>query len=81
MSWNGLAHYVRSSSSFCWVHCLACPNRLPWRQCFFTGKFLPNFDLKNINLTYTKDFHGKFDPNLPDFEEFFKSPDFYDMFQ
>jgi hypothetical protein len=22
----------------------------------FTGKFLPNFDLKNIILTYTKDF-------------------------
>jgi hypothetical protein len=34
----------------------------------FNGKVLPNFDLKNMISTYTKDFSwGKNGPNLPDF--------------
>ncbi len=48
----------------------------------FSGEFLPDFDLKNMILTYTKDLSWKNHPNLPDFEDFlFKSPDFYDKFQ
>jgi len=39
----------------------------------FIGEFLPNFDLKNMISTYTKDFFfgGKNDLNLPDFEKLF----------
>jgi hypothetical protein len=34
----------------------------------FTGEFLPNLDLRNMILTYTKDFsHGKFWPKLANF--------------
>jgi hypothetical protein len=44
-----------------------------WGQHFFYWRifeFLPNFNLKNKILTYTKDFSWKKDgPNLPDFEE------------
>jgi hypothetical protein len=37
-----------------------------------TGDFSPNFDLKNMISTYTKDFSWKTkEPNLPDFEDFF----------
>jgi hypothetical protein len=33
----------------------------------FNGKFLPNFELKNMISTYTKDFSWeKNGPNLPD---------------
>jgi hypothetical protein len=31
-------------------------------------KVLPNFDLKNMILTYKKDFSRKNGPNLPDFK-------------
>jgi hypothetical protein len=50
----------------------------------FTGKFSPNFDLKNMVLTYTKEFFmGKkiklICQNLK--KIIFKLPDFYDKFQ
>jgi hypothetical protein len=52
---------------------------------FFWGENLPNFNLKNIILTYTKDLPWKKnDPNLSDFEKkkkVSKLPDFYDKFQ
>jgi hypothetical protein len=35
---------------------------------FFTGELSPDFDLKNIILTYTKGFSWKKWPNSPDFE-------------
>ncbi len=53
----------------------------------FAGKFLPNFDLKNVmSVAYTKRiFDGKKeDSNSPEFEDFiyfFKSPDICDKFQ
>ncbi len=38
----------------------------------FGVKILLNFNLKNIILTYIeRKFHGKNDPNSPDFEDFF----------
>jgi hypothetical protein len=40
---------------------------LSWTDSF-TGEVLPNLDLKNTILTYTKDFSRKKYPNLPDFE-------------
>jgi hypothetical protein len=50
------------------------------------GENLPNFNLKNMILTYTKDLPWKKnDPNLSDFEnknkKVSKLPDFYDKFQ
>ncbi len=52
-------------------------------QCFVLGRISPNFDLKNMISTYTKDFpREKYGPNSPDFRENqSKSPDFYDKFQ
>jgi hypothetical protein len=35
---------------------------------FFFGKILPNFGLKNMISTYTKDFPWKNGPNSPSFE-------------
>jgi hypothetical protein len=35
----------------------------------FTGEFSPNFDLKNMNSTYTKDLWKNNGPNSPDFKE------------
>ncbi len=48
-----------------------------------TGEFSPNFDLKNMISTYTKDFSWKKKrPKFADFEDVFnKSPDFYNKFQ
>jgi len=45
---------------------------------YFTGEFLPNFDLENIISTY----NGKNDQILSDFEVFFsfKSPDWLNYF-
>jgi hypothetical protein len=49
------------------------------------GEFSPNFNLKILILIYTYKgfFHGKNDPNLPDFggKKNSKSPDFYNKFQ
>jgi hypothetical protein len=55
-------------------------------QCFFFsfGDISPNFDLKNMISTYTKDFSWKKnDLNSPDFEGKIKSksPDFNDEYQ
>jgi hypothetical protein len=51
-----------------------CPSSQQQRF-LFTGVFSPNFDLKNMISTYTKDFlwEKKNPPNSPDFEEFFFS--------
>jgi hypothetical protein len=38
---------------------------------FFWGEILPSFHLKNMIWTYTRIFHEKFDPHLPDFEKKF----------
>jgi hypothetical protein len=51
---------------------------------FFIGEILPNFYLKNLILTYTKDLSWKTWTELAkSFKDFFppKSPDFYDKFQ
>jgi hypothetical protein len=46
--------------------------RRKWPGVSLTGKLLPNFNLKNMILPYTKDFSlKKKDPNLPDFELLF----------
>jgi hypothetical protein len=37
----------------------------------FTGKFSPNFKLKNMISPIQGFFHGKNDPNSPDFEDSF----------
>ncbi len=50
---------------------------------YFTGEFLPKFDLKNMLSTYAKDFSWKILPKFARFqkEKNSKSPDFYDKFQ
>ncbi len=53
-------------------------------ECFVLGGISPNFDLRNMISTYTKEFPWKkYGPNSPDFREKKKSkpPDFYDKFQ
>ncbi len=42
--------------------------QLPLPGDFIIDKVLPNFDWKNMILTYIKDFSRKNDPNLPDFK-------------
>ncbi len=58
--------------------------------CFFGGKISPNFDLKNMVSTYTKDFnkfkklHGKKMAEIRQIstqKKFQISPEFYDKFQ
>jgi len=52
-------------------------SRSPQGSVSFTGEFSPNFDLKNMISTSTKDFSPKKkDLNSPE-----KLPDFYDKFQ
>ncbi len=53
-------------------------------QWFFLGcKILPNFELKNMTQTYTKDLSWKIYPNSPDFKgkKKPKLSDFYHKFQ
>jgi len=46
------------------------------------GEISPNFNLKNMISSCTKDFHGKIGLNLPDFEEKKSNCEiFYDKFQ
>ncbi len=46
-----------------------CPaTQRGWSVCLFFGEILPNFDLKNMISTYTKDFARKNGPNSPDFQ-------------
>ncbi len=64
-----------------------------WCKCIqlisLVDPILWNFDLKNMISTYIKNFHGKYDPNLPDFKKkkkkkkqgVSKLPDFYNKFQ
>jgi hypothetical protein len=49
----------------------------------FTGKFSPNFELKNMVSTYTKEFFMKKKSKISRFwkKKNSKSQDFYDMFQ
>ncbi len=39
------------------------------KQCFFCGKLLPNFNLKNIISTYTKEFPWKKSPKFAKFQK------------
>jgi hypothetical protein len=42
--------------------------QLPLPRHFIIDRVLPTFDLKNMILTYRKDFSRKNGPNLPDFK-------------
>jgi hypothetical protein len=59
--------------------------RVPFFQCFVLGGISPNFDLKNMISTYTKDFPWK--KTMALIRQIFgkkkikKSPDVYDKFQ
>jgi hypothetical protein len=47
---------LKSSNSY-WCKSWNQPQGIyTWRQCSFTGEFSPNFNPKNMILTYTKDF-------------------------
>jgi len=57
--------------------------KVPSRVFFLCGDTSPNFDLKNMILSFIQmNFHGKNGPNSPDFQkENSKSSDFYDKFR